>query len=277
MPDVASLRSRLAFVLASAFLAFLTPREARALPGAAGAPPAGGSAGPAEKRVVPVWGLKLGFSYLATSGNAEQSTLGFEGSGSRSWSRWSIEGSGSALNARRRERRAAESYSLLWRIKRKLHEKLQLTAGLRGERNRFAGVDLRTLGDVSLQAALHDSPKWKLRALAGVSWTREEARSPRSGGPARRPADSLGGLLQLSGEGAVSPGAQWNGQVTLFPNFRDPDDLRAQMQVGVQASLNRHLGLRCAYDLKYDRDPVPGFETTDATTTASLVLQLGEK
>src|SRR6185436_12136005 len=56
-----------------------------------------------------VWGLKVGFSYLATSGNADQSTLGFEGSGNRSWGRWSIEGSGSALNARKRQRRAAES------------------------------------------------------------------------------------------------------------------------------------------------------------------------
>jgi putative salt-induced outer membrane protein YdiY len=277
MPDVSPLLPRLAGLLASAFLTVLSPHPVLALPGAEGTVAVSGSPGPAEKRVVPAWGVKLGFSYLATSGNAEQSTLGFEGAANRSWSRWSIEGSASALNARKRERRAAESYSLLWRIKRKLHQKLQLTAGLRGERNRFAGVDLRTLGDVSLQASLHESPKWKLRALAGVSWMHEEARGPRSGGPARRPDEALGGLLQLAGEGAISAGAQWNGQVTLFPNFRNSDDLRAQMQIGLQAPLHRNLGLRCAYDLKYDRDPVPGFETTDATTTASLVLQLGER
>ncbi len=103
---------------------------------------------------------------------------------------------------------------------------------------------------------------------------REEPRGPRP------PSDNLGGLLQLAAEGVVSsslPGTQWNGQLTLFPNFSDSADLRAQVQLGVQAALNRSLGLRCAYDLKYDRDPVPGFETTDGTTTASLVLQLGEK
>lgn len=270
MRDVPPFRPLLVGLLAAGLLAALSTRSAFG----AGAP------GVSEKRVVPLWSLKLGFSYLATSGNAPQSTLGFDGSGSRTWSRWSIEGSGSALNARKRQRRAAESYSLLWRIKRKLHEKLQLTAGLRGERNRFAGVDFRSVGDLSLQWSIHESPEWKLRTLAGVSWTHEEPRSIRPTGSARtaRPSDdTLGGLLQVSGEGTVTPGTQWNGQLTLFPNFSDPDDLRAQMQLGLQAALNRHLGFRCAYDLKYDRDPVPGFETTDGTTTASLVLQLGEK
>jgi hypothetical protein len=39
----------------------------------------------------------------------------------------------------------------------------------------------------------------------------------------------------------------------------------------------RHLGIRVGHDLKYDNEPVRGFETTDTTTNLSLVLQLGQK
>lgn len=31
------------------------------------------------------------------------------------------------------------------------------------------------------------------------------------------------------------------------------------------------------YDWKYDREPVVGFDTTDATTNVSLILQLGRR
>lgn len=251
-------------------LRLLLPPAAAVLllaPGARATPttPEAGRAAPAP------WSLKIGMSYLATSGNTALSTLGFDGAFRRDGPLWSIETSGNALSARRGKQRSAETYSLLTRIKRRIKQRLQLAAGLRAERNRFAGVDLRSLADLGLLWTVHESPGWKLSTLTSLSWAREE---PRSALPA---AQTVGGVLQLAGEGKLHAGAQWSGQLTLFPNFSDPKDLRAQAQLGLLTPLSPRLGLKCGYDLKYDREPVPGFETTDATTTAALVLQLGRE
>jgi putative salt-induced outer membrane protein YdiY len=228
----------------------------------------------------PAWDMKLGFSYLATSGNAETSSTGFETAFNHAGPSWSVEGSAAGVSATKKSRRTAESYNAQARAKRRLRKRLQLTLGLRWERNRFAGLDERRAADVSLLWEVRETPAWKLRALSGLSFSQEDPRDPRDARNPRtmRPGvDSLGGLLQVSGDARVSPTASWDGQLTYFPNFNDSNDYRLQGHVGLQAALSRHLALRLGYDLKFDNEPVPGFGATDTSTTAALVLQLGGK
>lgn len=220
---------------------------------------------------VPAWNMKLGFSHLATSGNTETSSSGFDAAFHRAWRSWSMEGSAAGVSASKRKRRTAENYLAQARAKRRLRKHLQLTLGVRWERNRFAGLDFRQGTDVSLLWEIRETPTWKLRALGGLSVSREDPRGDRP------QMDSFGGLLQVSGDAKLSETASWDGQVTFFPNFQDPDDYRFHGQVGLQAALNRHLGVRLGYDFKFDNEPVSGFETTDTATTAALVLQLGKK
>ena len=234
--------------------------------------PLGGQALPA-----PAWDMKVGFSYLATSGNAETSSTGFDAAFNRAGRSWSVEGSAAGVSATKRSRRTAESYNAQARAKRRMRKRLQLTLGLRWERNRFAGLDGRRAADVSLLWEVRETPAWKLRALSGLSFNQEDPRDPRDLRTMRPDADSFGGLLQLSGDARVSPTASWDGQLTYFPNFNDSNDYRLHGHVGLQAALSRHLALRLGYDLKFDNEPVPGFGATDTSTTAALVLQLGGK
>ena len=219
----------------------------------------------------PAWDAKLGFSYQSTGGNTQTSSSGFEAGFSRAWRNWSVEGNAAGVSATRKHRRVAESYNALSRLKRRLKKRLLITLGLRWERNRFAGLDSRQTVDLSALWEIRDTPELKLRALGGLSFGREETVKGR---PA---ADSFGGLLQLGGDFKLSDTATCDGQLTLFPNFDDTGDYRFQGHLGVQAALNRHLGLRLGYDLKYDHEPVKGFGTTDTATTAALVVQLGRK
>jgi len=231
--------------------------------------PAGPAA--AQAAFTPRWDAKVGFSYLATSGNSETSSAGFESALNRDGRAWSLEANAAGVTATKRHRRTAESYNALARLKRRLRKRLQLTLGLRWERNRFAGVDGREGVDVSVLWEVRETPTWKLRALGGLSLGREEPRGD-------RPVDdSLGGLLQVSGDAKISETASWDGQVTLFPNFEDMDDYRVHGHLGLQAALSRHLALRLACELRYDHQPVARFKTTDTSTTASLVLQLGKR
>lgn len=222
-------------------------------------------------RPIPGWDMKLGFSYLATSGNTETSSAGFDAAFNRAWRAWSLEGSAAGVSATRKKRRTAENYLAQARAKRRLLKRLQLTLGARWERNRFAGLDSRQGTDVSLLWEIRDTPTLKLRALGGLSASREDPRGDRP------QVDSFGGLLQVSGDARLSETASWDGQMTFFPNFDDPDDYRFHGHIGLQAALNRHLGVRLGYDVKFDNEPVPGFDSTDTATTAALILQLGKK
>lgn len=217
--------------------------------------------------------LKLGLSYLATTGNTDTSSAGFDAGFKKEWVRWALEGNAAAVSATKNDRNTAESYQTQVRARRKVRKpkRPQLTAGLRAERNRFAGLDYRAGADLSALWYLREGPRWKLSLLTGLSLSREEPRG-------RRPAtDAFGGLLQLSGDGRISETSTWDTQLTLFPSFDDPNDYRVTGRVGLQAAVNRHLGIRVGHDLKYDHEPVRGFETTDTTTNVSLVLQLGHK
>lgn len=225
----------------------------------------------AQPAFTPKWDAKVGFSYLATSGNSETSSAGFDAAVNREGRAWALEANAAGVSATKRHRRTAENYNALARLKRRLRKRLQLTLGLHWERNRFAGLAGRETADVSVLWEIRETPTWRVRALGGLSLGREEPRGDRP------IVDSVGGLLQVSSDAKISETASWDGQVTLFPNFEDLDDYRVHGHLGLQAALNRHLGLRLACDLKLDHQPVAGFKTTDTTTTASLVVQLGKR
>lgn len=231
--------------------------------------PAPPSPKPDPKPEQPSWDFKLGLSYLATAGNTDTSSAGLDASYRREWGLWSLDSNAAAVRATRNDVKTAESSNAQVRGRRKLSERLQATAGLRGERNRFAGIDLRSIADTSLSWSVRDSPAWRMRTLWGLSWTREE---PRGNRPA---SSSLGGLLQLQNTVKISEGSELNSQVTAYPDLKDSEDYRINANIALQAALNRHLALRLGYDVKYDNEPVRGFERTDTTSTASLVVQLG--
>jgi putative salt-induced outer membrane protein len=217
----------------------------------------------------PTWDLKLGLSYLATMGNAETSSAGIDASYRRAWGVWSLDATAASVRATRDDKETAENASSQLRGRRKIADGLEATAGLRGETNRFAGVDLRTIADTSLSWNALTTPAWRMRTLWGVSWTREEASGDRP------VSSSVGGLLQLQNTVKISEGSELNGQVTAYPDMKDTEDYRINANLALQAALNRHLALRLGYDIRYDNEPIRGFERTDSTSTASLVVQLG--
>jgi putative salt-induced outer membrane protein YdiY len=217
----------------------------------------------------PTWNFKLGLSYLATAGNADTSSAGVDAGYRREWGVWSLDANAAAVRATRNDVETAESASSQLRGRRKIVDGLEATAGLRSEMNRFAGIDLRTIADTSLSWNAVTTPSWRLRTLYGLSWTREEPRGERP------VSTSLGGLLQLQNTVKISEGSELNGQVTAYPDMEDTEDYRINANLALQAALNRHLALRIGYDLKYDNEPIRGFERTDTTSTASLVVQLG--
>ena len=231
-----------------------------------------GAEEPLPPKPEPAWRAKLAFSFLHQSGNQRARSGSFDGlyRYEHRGGKWALEGGGQAVVAEKGKRRSGERWSAQARFERRLGRRLKASAGLRRERDRFAGIEARQGSDTSIEWQAHDTERWKLGLLAGLSWAVEE---PRQGSDKK----IWGALLQADATGRLSPAAQWQSQVTVFPSFENPNDVRVTGKFGVNAALTETMGLRLTCDIRYDREPVPGFATTDTTTTAALVARLGKK
>ncbi|MDY7092966.1 MAG: DUF481 domain-containing protein [Acidobacteriota bacterium] len=222
----------------------------------------------------PTWELKLGLSYVATSGNSDTSSGGFDLEYTKEWEVWSLEAGANALRAEEDNETTAERYGAFAHGSRQLTERLSLTAGLSLLEDRFTGVDLRTVADLGLKQQWVDNETWTFATTAALTWTREELVDDPANPDADTSDDSFGALFKLAGSWQLSENASATSKLTYYPNFDVSDDYRFDGEVGVQAALTSAWALKVAYQLRYDNLPVPGFDTTDTTTTASLVLKL---
>jgi putative salt-induced outer membrane protein YdiY len=226
---------------------------------------------PASAPPRPPLNVKLGVSYVATAGNTETSTTGFSASLARDGERWAIEGSAASLRSSQKGRLKAERHQANVRVRRKLKNRfLRWAAGFAAERNRFAGVDLRTVADSSLSFTFAEGPDRRLETLAGLTLTREE----RAGGEVD---DAVGALIGARGGMKLSSSADIAADLSYFPNLEDLDDNRFTAKLTLGAALNRYLGLELGYDWRYDNTPVPGFGKTDSTATTSVIVRMGRK
>lgn len=214
------------------------------------------------------WKLDFGFSYLATTGNSDTNSLGFNGHYDDKWGLWGLDASASAIQASEDGSTTAENYNAAVRGSRDLSERLALTTGIAGRKDRLAGIDLRTELDVALKWTWLKNEKWTSHLLIGPSWVREK---PVDG----EVDDYIGAIAQIDGEYQISDSASATARLTYLPDLGDSTDYRTEAEAGLQAAINRRLALKIGYLWLYDNQPVPGFEKSDTRTTASLVLKLG--
>ncbi|MCB1057853.1 MAG: DUF481 domain-containing protein [Acidobacteria bacterium] len=216
----------------------------------------------------PPWKLEVGFSYVATSGNSDTSSGGLTAAYTRDWQEWSLEAGANALRAEDQGETTAERYGASLRGARDLTERLSLTAGVQVEQDRFSGIDLRSILDLGVKRVWVDGDHYSFSSLAALTWTREELDGIDGAD------ESFGALLRSDGKWVLSENAEAVAKAIYYPNFDNGDDYRLEGEVGVQANLNSRWALKAGYQVRYDNQPVPGFERTDTTTTASLVLKL---
>ena len=139
-----------------------------------------------------------------------------------------------------------------------------LSSGLKLERDRFSGLDARSILDAGLSWALVHHPEWTLDGVTSVAWL-HESRTAGAG------VDDPVGVLQLLSRIPFGGAGDTTQRFTYYPDFSTTSAYRSEAEVTAQAALNAHLALKLGYLLRYSNDPVPGFKKTDTTTTASVV------
>jgi len=219
----------------------------------------------AEEAAPSPWSGKAGLSLLATSGNTDTTSFGVEVELMREPEPWGLETGVSFSRAEQDGATTAERLHGYARGERSLGRRWGLLAGLSAEQDEFAGFDLRSIAEVGMRLKALTGDVHLLSIDGGLTWTREDL----SNGPAE---DSLGAFASMSYTWKLSTTSSFRERLELLPSFERSDDWRITSETSVQADLNQHLALKVGYRLRYDNLPVPGFETTDTTTTASVVL-----
>jgi putative salt-induced outer membrane protein YdiY len=219
---------------------------------------------PAEPPVP--WELKLGASFVGTSGNSDTSSTGADFDAYRQWDVWRLEGAASAVLTSQDGEQTAEQYLAGIRGKRSLTDRISATSGLKLQRDRLSGLDLRSLLDGGLAYLLVKRPEWELNGLTTMVWSHED----RTTGEVLNEAQAA---LQLLNKYVFGPAGETSQRFTFYPNFSNSTAYRSEGELTAQASMNKRLALKIGFLWRYAHDPVPGFKRSDTTTTASIVVR----
>ncbi|MDX1583778.1 MAG: DUF481 domain-containing protein [Thermoanaerobaculia bacterium] len=221
----------------------------------------------AEELETDGWRLDLGLSYLATTGNSETSSLGFTSEWEKLDDRWRYLAGLEAQQAEEEGEQTAERYAAFGRADWKISERLAVTSGWQGEQNRFAGIDFRSTTDLGISWKALAREDWKIDTVASATWNYEDQIQADSG-------SNAGLLLMARSRYQLSENASTTQMVRLEPNVENFDDFRVDARLGLKTSVTQAIGLNVSYEIRYDAEPVPGFEDTDTLATVALVLNL---
>lgn len=214
----------------------------------------------------PLWDAQVGGSFVGTSGNSDTSSVGADFSATHRGSVWKIESAATAVRTSSLDQTTAERYLGSLRGQRKLTPVVGLTSGIKLERDRFAGLDFRSILDAGLSWALVRRPVWTLDGVTGIGWNHESRTTSPS-------IDHPVGLLQLLSRIPFGSAGDTTQRFTFYPDFKETSAYRSEGEITAQAAMSAHLALKLGYLVRFANNPVPGFKKTDNTTTASVVLR----
>jgi putative salt-induced outer membrane protein YdiY len=214
----------------------------------------------------PLWDVQIGASFVGTSGNSDTSSAGADFGLHRRWLVWQMESAASAVRTSNQDVRTAERYLGALRGQRKLTPLFGLSAGIKLERDKFSGMNFRSIPDVGLTWALVRRSAWTLDGITGIALNHE---NPTIGPKRNNPV----GVLQLLSRIPLGASGATTQRVTFYPDFKDHDAHRSEMELAAQAAMNSRFALKLGYLVRRSNAPVPGFKKTDSMTTASVVMQ----
>jgi putative salt-induced outer membrane protein len=231
------------------------------LPATAQDTPAAEEAAPEE----PTWTAKLGLSYLATSGNSDTETLGFDVEAVKRPDPWGLEITAQFNQAEQDGEKTAERYHAGLRATRAWTERWDAFVGLSAEQDEFAGIDLRGVVEAGAVYKALRGPRHTLDLDVALTWTDEERLPPAVD------ESWLGALLGADYDFAISENATFSQHLRYFPNLDDGSDWRADSVTALTAAVNQHLAVRLSHEIRYRNRPIGDNDDTDTTSKVSLV------
>jgi putative salt-induced outer membrane protein len=219
-----------------------------------------------EEEEEPLWVGSLGLAWVATSGNTDTSSLGLDFALDRRPEPWGFEFVARGNRAEDKGEKTAENYLVAGRAVRTLSARWEAFGGLAWAKDPFAGFDSQTVASAGATYLALESKRHLLSLDAGLAYTWEDRVPP------EEDVNFAGGLLGLSWEWMLSENSKLVERLVFLPNFDDSSDWRLNSITALEAAVNSWLALRLGFDIRYRNQPIGDADTTDTTSTASVVF-----
>jgi len=220
----------------------------------------------AEEKKEPVWKGSLGLSWVTTSGNTDTTSAGFDFTLDRKPKPWGLAFAARGNKAQDSGATTAENYFVAGRALRALGKRWEAFGGLQWSRDPFAGFDSQTVVSAGGTYLAVESDRNHLSFDMGLAYTWEDQISP------VEEVAYGGGIFGLAWEWKLGEKSKLTERLMYYPNFDDSADWRLTSVTAIEAAINSWLALRFGYDLRYRNQPIGDADSTDATSTASVVF-----
>jgi putative salt-induced outer membrane protein YdiY len=212
----------------------------------------------------PRWSGKAEASYVATTGNADDTTARIASEVQYRPGRWTVFLRAAFLTSASEEAGHRHRIDGIMRTSRELNERIELFSQIVYLENTFAGLASSFYPLGGLAFALIDTAPHALTTRVGLGFGQED----RLGMPGFTFASAD---VDTSYRWTLSKTAKFKQDATFTRNLGRPDDWRLANMTAVAAALNSLFSLELSHSFNYFNVPVPGFERVDTVTSASLV------
>ncbi|MEM1204017.1 MAG: DUF481 domain-containing protein [Acidobacteriota bacterium] len=220
----------------------------------------------AEPEPDPLWQGTAGLSFLATGGNTDTQSFGVDLGFERLPDPWGLSIVARFNRAEEDGVTTAERYIAGLRGSRTLNDRWSYFAGLQGEQDEFAGIDLRLVAETGVVYNALLGPEHLLSFDLGLTWTDEDRVPPNPD------VDFIGGILGLDYAWKISESATFTERLLVYPNFDESDDWRFDSLTALTAALSERYAIQLGYEIRYRNEPIGDNDDTDTLARASLVV-----
>jgi len=224
-----------------------------------------GDAEEAPETPPPTWSGSAGLSYLATTGNSDTSTLGFDFDLKKIPDPWGLQFTATYLKSDDSGNVTAERYGAELRGDRKLSERWSVFVSGSAGKDRFAGFDLRAIITAGANYKMLLGPTFLLDFDMGLNWTKENRIGAED-------LDYPGALAGVNFAWVPREGTSLSQKVKYFASFDDTSNWRIFSETAFQSLIAGPFSIKLSYEVRYQNQPVPGFKETDTTAKAALVV-----
>src|SRR6266436_2241850 len=186
---------------------------------------------PAPPPPPPLWDMQIGASFVGTSGNSDTASTGADFIAHRRGLVWQIESSATAVRTNSNDETTAERYLGMLRGQRKLTPIIGLSTGAKLERDRFAGLDFRSILDGGLSWALVHHPEWTLDGVTSIAWLHESRTPPPGSTVSAASIDDPIGVFQLLSRIPFGTSGDTTQRFTFYPDFKTSSAYRTEAEI----------------------------------------------
>jgi putative salt-induced outer membrane protein len=210
---------------------------------------------------------EAGLSYVQTTGNSSNSTIGAGLKLLRQAGAWKTGLNTAFVRTESESVKTAERFDTALRAERGFGDGFAAYAQGSYLRNTFAGIEGQETFESGGLYKFANGPKQFFSASAALSYTAEQRIAP------DRDRNFVGGRAALAYKWQLSASADFTEDLDYLQSFKESADGRLSHKAAVTANVSKIFALKLAHQLLYYNAPAPGKQKTDTTILASIVAK----